>query len=167
MGLAALHPQEDPKTGTKMENFEPLAGSVVVLAYNDLGKVEGISVQVRELSDDKGGQARGILIEVNQDEYHRQASFIDEDEIEELLKGFDALMAVTSNPTKFDNFEVRYKTKGGFQLTAYNTFRGSLFFAVKAGSGAIAQKFNLGIQHLRNIRKLVEDAGEKLRTLNT
>ena len=54
-------------------------------------------------------------------EYREGRAFIDADEIPKLVKGIDALLDVSSNPTSFGNFEVRYSTKGDLQITGFNS----------------------------------------------
>jgi hypothetical protein len=124
-----------------MEAFQPSAGTVVTFGYDELGTVRGVSVDVREIRDSKGVSVRGLLVKVTQSEYRSESSFVDSDEIKELLKGFDALLEVANNPTSFKNFEVRYKTKGGLELTAFNSSRGGIQYSVAAGRLATAQSF--------------------------
>ncbi|MDP9112443.1 MAG: hypothetical protein M3O20_02040, partial [Acidobacteriota bacterium] len=93
---------------TKMEAFKPTAGSVLTLGYDELGRVSGISVDVREMRDSKGANARGLLVEITESQFRKERSFVDADEIPELIKGFDALLDVKDNPTQFKQFEVRY-----------------------------------------------------------
>ena len=66
----------------------------------NLGSVAGVSVDVREARDGKGSAVRGLLVEVTESQYRKERSFIDSDEISELLKGFDALLEVKANPTQ-------------------------------------------------------------------
>lgn len=106
-----------PTPATKIEAFKPNAGSIVTLAYDELGVVRGISVDVRELRDaSKSTTVRGLLVEVTESQYRTERSFVDADEIPELLRGIDALLEVKSNPTAFQNFEVRYTTKGELRI---------------------------------------------------
>lgn len=91
---------------------------------------------------------------------------MDADEIPELLKGFDALLEVKSNPTQFKNFEVRYTTRGELQLTAFNSGNGSILFAVQAGRVMKAQKVGLGASDMQKLRALFEAASQKLQALN-
>ena len=139
----AIPPNTQPPLppATELEGFKPTAGSLVTFGYNDLGRV-GIlvSVDVRELRDARGVAARGLVVQVYQSQYREERSFVDADEIPELLKGIDALLDVRTNPTSFQNFEVRYTTRGEFQLTAYNSSDGKIHYAVQAGRVVTAQK---------------------------
>jgi hypothetical protein len=155
----------NPPPATKLEGFKPAAGSVLTVGYDELGKVGGISVDVREMRDSKGAAVRGLLVDVTESEYRHERSFVDADEITELLKGFDALLEVKANPTQFKNFEVRYTTRGELQLTAFNTDRGGLLYAVKAGRTLGAQRIGLSAADMQKIRGLFDAASQKLAAL--
>src|SRR4051812_28146106 len=109
---AAAAQTPPPPPATKIEAFKPAAGSVVTMAYDELGGVSGISVDVREFREAARAPVRGLVVEVTESQYREERSFVDADEIPELLRGIDALLGVNSNPTQFESFEVRYTTKG-------------------------------------------------------
>ena len=106
---------------TMLEGFTPAIGSLLTLGFDDLGEVGGVSVDVRELRDTRGGRVRGLVVEVTESQAITEQSFVDADEIPELLKAIDALIATTGNPTQFKSFEVRYATKGELELSASNS----------------------------------------------
>lgn len=162
-GVQAAAPAPSP--ATKMEGFKPAAGSVLFFGYDDLGSVAGVSVDVREMRDARASGVRGLLVEVTESQYRKERSFVDADEIPELLKGFDALLEVKSNPTAFKNFEVRYTTKGELQLTAFNSGSGSMMYAVQAGRVVKAQKVGLAAAEMQRLRVLFDAAAQKLATL--
>jgi hypothetical protein len=154
-----------PPPATKIEAFTPTAGSVLTFGYDELGIVAGVSVDVREMRDTKGAGVRGLVVQVSESEYRKERSFVDADEIPELLKGFDALLEVKANPTQFKSFEVRYTTKGELQLTAFNSSRGNIAFAVQAGRVLKAQSIGLGVAEMQKLRGLFDAALQKLNTL--
>jgi|SRR5665213_736486 len=145
---------------TKLEAFKPAAGSIVTLGYNDLGETSGVAVDVRELRAVNGITVRGLLVDVTESQYSEERSFVDADEIPELLKGIDALLAVKVNPTTFDKFEVRYTTKGALELTAFNSGR-EIKYAIQAGRTLHAQRF-LDEGDMQKFRALVVSAEGKL-----
>lgn len=116
----------------RSQAFKPAAGSVLTFGYDDLGNVAGVSIDVRELRDQKSPAVRGLLVEVTESQYKKEKSFVDADEIPELLKGLDALLEVKANPTQFKNFEVRYMTRGELQLTAFNTSGDNTILAMQS-----------------------------------
>jgi hypothetical protein len=150
-----------------MEAFKPAVGTVFTYGYDDLGSVLGVSVDVREMKGALGSTVRGLVVKVSESEYRTEQSFVDADEIPELIKGFDALMQVKSNPTSFRNFEVRYTTKGELELTAFNSPSSgdAISFAVEAGRISKAQRIGLTLTEMQTLRALFQSAAEKLASL--
>ena len=68
---------------------------------------------------------------VRERQYREERSFVDLDELPELLKGAHAVLAVKTNPTSFKQFEVRYRTRGDLQLVAFNNSQGVVIYAVQ------------------------------------
>jgi len=153
--------QQPLPPATKLEAFKPAAGTVVTIGYDELGRVGTISVDAREHRDARGGTVRGLVVDVRESEYRKERAFVDVDEIPELLKGIDALLAVMVNPTSFKNFEVRYTTRGDLQLTAFNTVRGDLLYAVQAGRITKAQSF-ISKEDVQKLRAMFVTAQQKL-----
>lgn len=150
-----------PPPATKLEAFEPAVGAVVTVGYDEIGAASGVSVDAREMRDSRGNVVRGIVVEVTQSEYRDERAFIDLDELPELLNGIDALLAVAVNPTSFEYFEVRYKTKGELEITAFNDRKGQVKYAVQAGRITRAQVF-VEAGKLRDLRGFFESASQKL-----
>jgi hypothetical protein len=131
-----------PPPATKLEAFQPAAGSILTFGYHDLGSAGCcVTVDARRMADSKGNAVNGMVVEVHESEYRVERSFVDVDEIPELIKAMDALLEVKTNPTKFENFEVRYSTRGELQITAFNSKRGKISYSVKAGRVVAAQQF--------------------------
>lgn len=149
---------------TKLEAFVPAAGSVTIIGYDELGESGAVSVNVRELKDQSGASARGLVVQVTESEYRKASSFVDADEIPELLNGLDVLLAVKDNPTQFDSFEVHYKTKGGVEIAAFNNDRGAINYQVKCGQTVSAATF-LSADRLQKLKALFESAQVKLDSL--
>lgn len=151
----------DPPPATRLEAFKPAAGTLVTVAYDELGQVSGISVDVREIRAERAGAVRGVVVQVRESQYREERSFVDADEVPELLRGIDALLDIGSNPTSFQNFEVQYTTKGELQITAFNDARGGIRYAVRAGRAVSARTF-VDAAELRRLRGMIEAAGQRL-----
>jgi hypothetical protein len=147
---------------TKLEAFQPALGSVLTIGYDELGRVEGVSVDVREMHDSQGGSVRGLVVRVVENERHAEISFVDEEEILPLLDGMDALLDVRGNPTEFKNFEVRYVTRGELALSVFNAPSGNVLFAVQAGRPVAARRSGLTISEMLRLRAMFGAAAEKL-----
>lgn len=152
--------QQPPSPATRLEAFRPDAGTLVTVGYDELGRVNGVSVDVREMRAAGGGTVRGLVVEVTEGQYRQERSFVDADEVAELVRGLDALLQVTANPTSFQNFEVRYKTRGELQLTAFNTNTG-ISYSVRAGRITSAQRF-VGADDMQKLRAMFVTAQNKL-----
>jgi hypothetical protein len=160
--LPAAVTSAPPPPATKIEAFKPAAGTVVTFGYNNLGSVSGVSVDAREIRDTKGSLVRGVVVEVSQSQYREERAFVDTDELPELLKGIDALLGVKTNPTTYQNFEVRYTTKGNLQVTAFNS-GDRMRYAVQAGRITKAQAF-VDEDGLRKLRAMFQTASQQLGT---
>lgn len=163
LGLHAQVPVAALSPATKLEGFKPAAGSVVTVGITNLGRVSGVSVEVQELREGSRAPVRGLIVQVTESQYRQERSFIDSDEMRELLRGIDALLEVRSNPTSFASFQVRYATRGELSITAFNSSDGKIDYAVDAGRGLKARRL-LDEQELRSLRKLFQTAHEMLRT---
>lgn len=128
------------KPATKFEAFVPAAGTVSTLGYTDIGRVSGVTVDAR-VRRSAAGEVRGLLVDIYQSEYRSGRSYVDQDEIPELVRGIDALLAITANPTPMKSFEVRYRTRGELELTAFNESNGKISYVVEAGRGVTARRF--------------------------
>ena len=158
--IAAVQPELPP--ATKLEGFKPV-GAVVTLGYDDLGGAAGVRVEVREMRDAKGG-ARGLVVQIMESQARTERSFVDADEIPELLKGLDALLEVKANPTPFKMFEVRYTTRGELRLTAFNNAKGAVQYAVQVGRAQKALRL-LEASDLLRLRGLFDAALQKLSSI--
>src|SRR5258708_27235071 len=126
-------PATPPPPATKLEAFHTAAGSVIPLRYNQLGPVNyEVLVDAREVSDPRGAKVRGVVVTVLESQYVTERAFIDADELPELLRGIDALLAVKANPTRYENFEVRYTTKGELELSVFSS-GSKIQYAIQAG----------------------------------
>ena len=99
---------------------------MIVLGFEAAGSVAGISVETRQIGDSRGMSAQGLAVDVSDAQGHKGRSYIDADEIPELMKGFTAILQVAANPTQLKNFEVRYKTRGEFEVSALSNAGGGV-----------------------------------------
>jgi hypothetical protein len=161
---AAARPAPPP--ATKLEAFTPAAETAITYGYDKLGNVGGVSAEARELRDTRGAVVvRGVTVDVYESQYRQERSFVDVDELPELLRGIDALLDVKQNPTAFQNFEVQYTTKGDLQLAAYNAY-GQIRYFVRAGRVLRAMRPELNERDLRKLRGMFEAAQQKLAALD-
>lgn len=160
---------------TMMEGFRHPTGTMITVGYDDLGDVGGVSVEVREMRDAHGGRVRGLVVEIAgpqsardqsaREQPIREQSFVDADELPDLIKGLDDLVAITANPTQFRSFEVRYVTKGELELSASSSRNRGVLYAVAVGRMVKARRAGLTGGEMHQLRVLFEAAAAKLATL--
>src|SRR5215471_5730093 len=150
---------------TKLEGFRAPIGAVVTVGYEVVGEVAGISVDARELRDSTGGRIRGVVVEVTEEKAAPQQSYIDVDELPDLIHGMDRLLNVTDNPTQFRNFEMHYATKGELELIASSSHNRGVVFAVEVGRLMKARRELLTAGELQQLRTLIEAASQRLSTM--
>jgi hypothetical protein len=156
-----------PPPATALEAFGAAPGEILTTAYEDLGEVDGVFVEAREMRNSRGARARGIVVTITgaQREVEPLQAFIDPDELTALMRGFDALLAITVNPNgEFRNFDMRYATRGELVLTASSTRQRGVVYGVEAGRALRARR-TLNGGEFQQLRTLVEAAQQKLATL--
>jgi hypothetical protein len=150
---------------TMMEGFQYPVGTLFTVGYDDLGEVAGISVEVREMRDARGGRVRGVVVEVTTSQSAREQALIDADELPDLLKGVDAMLEIRANPTQFKNFETRFATRGELILSANSSRNRGVLYAVEVGRLVKARRGGLNGGEMHQLRVLLEAASQKLATL--
>lgn len=148
-----------PPPPTRLEGFQPTPGSIVTMGRDELGSVKGISIDVREMRETGQPPVRGVVVQVM--DAHTERSYIDADELPALLNGIAALLEVSTNPTQFQNFEVRYVTRGSLQITAFNR-SSQVLYTVQAGRLETARKSGLTITDMKQLQELFAMAEQKL-----
>jgi len=174
--MIALQAQEPivlgppPPPATTLEAFHALPGTILTTAYEELGDVDGVLVEAREMRDSLGARVRGVVVTiVTTGPTSRltppDQAFVDPDELPALLRAFEALQAITTNPTgEFKNFDMRYSTKGELVLTASSTRQRGVVYGIEVGRVLRARR-TLNGGEFNQLRTLVEAAQQKLATL--
>jgi len=93
-------------------------------------------VEATEIRDSRSGdRANGVVITIvaNGGPAGNIRSLIDYDEIDALLKAFDTAAKADESITKLTHFEVRYRTKGDFEIMVFKQVSGGVLTAVEGG----------------------------------
>jgi hypothetical protein len=154
-----------PPPATLLEAFKPADGSVLTVGYEDLGDVGNISVDVREMRDSRGARARGLVVTIGNRRGPQEQSYVDEDELPELMKGVDALLTMGHNPTGFKNFDVQYATRGELVLTASSSRNRGIVYRVEVGRLVKLASGPMTAGEIQQLRTLFEGASQKLATI--
>lgn len=110
-----------------------------------------------------GKKQKGVVIEIVQGGRFENTdrSFIDNDEVESLLKGIDYISKATTEITKLSQFEATYKTRGHFKVTTFGGSSGKIDVAVSSGYMRPASAY-LSLQQLSELRVMIAEAKQKL-----
>jgi hypothetical protein len=148
---------------TQIEAFASETGAVLIKGFSTIGSVSGslgsISIDAREFTNAKNGKkSYGIVIDITQTgNYEKdESSYIDYDEIDDLVAGLDYISKVDGSVTKLKNFEATYTTRSGFAITVFNQdVRRSV--AVSSGGFSHVTAF-LPLEKLVQFRNLITHA---------
>lgn len=155
------------ETSTKIESSSLKTGTVSIKSYLEIGEMdtrplEKLSIYALEIFyPGTKTKVQGLRIEVNNYQKDRtDVSFIDLDEIDDLLKGIDYISEQLGKGGKFKMFEAKYITKSGFEITVFNKSKSDeIGVAIHSG---IASIFGDDISALQKLRSLIYTAKEAL-----
>ena len=128
-----------PAPATKLEEIQRRVGHLLVRGYTDVAGLRGddgtaVRVLIVELTDATANQkALGLAIEVRPPTRSERTvlSFVDEDEIDSLMNGLDAMAKIDHGTTSLMNYEARFRTRGMLELANVDN-NGSRFITVTA-----------------------------------
>lgn len=153
-----------PLPGTKLEAFSARTGIVLVKSFTTLGTVNGmgsVSIDVREFRDASNPKSAqyGVAFEVKESGRleRENTSFIDEDEIDSLIRGLSYISKIDRSVTTFSNFEAHYKTKGDLTLVVFSGRGGEISLALSSGRIGKTTAF-LKLADVEQIRSLLGEA---------
>ncbi|MBK7464225.1 MAG: hypothetical protein IPP59_16375 [Betaproteobacteria bacterium] len=149
---------------TKLEAFSARTGIVLVKGFTNLGTVNGmgrVSIDVREFRDASNPKSAqyGVAFEVKESGRleRENTSYIDEDEIDSLIRGLDYISKIDRSVTTFGNFEAQYRTKGDLSLVVFSGSGGEISLAVSSGRIGRTRAF-LKLADTEQIRTLLGEA---------
>ena len=162
-------PPRDPQfyqPRNKLEEAEGWPEVVLIKGRTFVGTVRATEGAARvEATESRAENTRitGVVITFNPTEAGRQEirSMIDYDEIDPLLKAFDALAKADESVTKLTHFELRYRTKGDFEIMVYKKISGGVEAAVEGGFFERTRLF-MSLDDFTKLRWLVAQAKERL-----
>jgi hypothetical protein len=153
---------------TKLEAFSARTGIVMIKGFSTVGVVNGmgkVSVDAREFRDASNPKSAqyGVAFEVKESGRleRENTSFIDEDEIDSLIRGLDYISKIQKTVTTLDNFEAQYRTKGDLSFTVFSGGRGEISLAVSSGRIGKTTAF-LKLADAEQIRSLLADAKKSI-----
>jgi hypothetical protein len=154
----------------KLEDFDGRMETLLVRGRHVVGTVRaqnGIArVEATEIRDSATGEtASGAVVTIvpsgsTYDDNIR--SLIDYDEIDALLKGMDAASKASESITRLSHFEVRYRTKGDFEIMVFKQLDNNLVATAIEGGFLDRSRLYLSIDDFIKLRWMIAQAKERL-----
>lgn len=126
----------------KLEEFESRLGIILIKGRTYVGTLrvqEGSArVEATEIRDTGNStRATGVVITFTTVESGgppgEVRSLIDDEDIDPLIKAFDTAAKADESLTKLTHFEVRYRTRGDFEIVVFKQVSGGVAAAVEGG----------------------------------
>ncbi|MCJ2030924.1 hypothetical protein MKK50_16260 [Methylobacterium sp. J-043] len=165
---SAQPPAQPPAPKTKIEAFTGTTGTVMIKGYTNVGSLSGsagVDVQAMTFRNPNGNETHtGLAINVKEagNSYgDSKRSFVDYDEIAELLDGIKYVAKSQKGITPLDFFESSYATKDNLQVVVWNSRTGDVSANISAGSTYSRASAFVSLAQLEEFARLIE-AGKKL-----
>ena len=136
-------PPRDPQfyePRNKLEEFEGRIETILIKgrtyvatlrAQNGTARVEATEIRDTKSSNRVAGVVVTIVADGGPPGEIR--ALIDYDEIDSLIKAFDAIAKADDSITKLTHFESRYRTKGDFEILVFKQVSGGVAAAIEGG----------------------------------
>ena len=151
----------------KLEELESQVETVLVKGHTYVGtlKLQGggsVRVEATEIRNAaNSNRVTGVGITINPELTVEARSLIDYEEIDRLVKALDLLVKADDSITKLTHFEIRYRTRGDFEVMSVKQINGSVVVAIEGGFFERTRLF-LTPDELTKLRWLIAQAKEKL-----
>ena len=125
---------------TKLEEIESRYERVITKGFTQYATLNVRAVEVRldavEMKDTANStRALGFIIALREsgDKPRENRSFIDYEEIDQLIKGMEAVSKVNETMTKLAGFEARYRTLGDLEINVFRQTRSGTAASLLSG----------------------------------
>ena len=153
----------------KLEDFEGRVETVLIRGRHWVGTLRAQNgtarVEATEIRDSvTSATASGAVITIKADGGPAGdiRSFIDYDEIDALLRAMDTASKASESITRLSHFEVRYRTKGDFEIMVFKQLESNLVAAAIEGGFFDRSRLYLSIEDLVKLRWMIAQAKERL-----
>lgn len=152
---------------TKLEAFTGVVGAVSIKGYVEVGMMRGsntVSVTAMTIRDAKTGkETSGAVFEIAEVKSYgvdRGRSYVDAEELTDLLSGLTYISKADATVTPMRFYEAQYSTRGGLKLIVFNDTQGQRQFLVHVGGPIGGKDSYFRIQDLPNFWDLIAKAKE-------
>jgi hypothetical protein len=166
-------PPRDPQfyePRNKLEEFESRLGTILIKGRTYVGTLQvregSARVEATEIRD-SGNSTRttGVVITFTTVESGgspgEARSLIDYEDIDPLIKAFDTAAKADESVTKLTHFEVRYRTRGDFEIMVFKQISGGVAASVEGGFFD-RKRLVLTLDDFTKLRWMVAQAKDRL-----
>lgn len=167
-----LPPPRDPQfyePRNKLEDFDGRVDTILIKGRTWTGTVRGQNgtarVEATEIRDTgKSSKANGVVITIVADggPPGEIRSFIDYEEIDPLIKAIDTAGKASESVTKLTHFEVRYRTRGDFEIMVFKQLSDNAVAAAIEGGFFDRSRIYLTLEELNKLRWMIAQAKDRL-----
>ena len=162
-----LPPQRDAQfyaPRNKLEEFESRTSTLLIKGRTWVAtlRTAGGSTRV-EATDirDAGNGTRAAGVTVVMAGPAEVRCLIDYDEIDSLVRAFDAMEKADDSVTKLSNFEAHYRTRGDFEIIVFKQMTGGIAAAIEGGFFDRSRVL-LTLEEFTRLRWMIVQAKERL-----
>jgi hypothetical protein len=153
----------------RLEDFEGRVETLLIKGRHVVGHIRAQNgyarVEASEIRDsESGATASGAVITVVADGGPAGdiRSFIDYDEIDALVKAMDKASKASESITRLSHFEVRYRTKGDFEIMVFKQLENNVIAAAIESGFFERSRLYLSIDDLVKLRWMIAQAKDRL-----
>jgi hypothetical protein len=153
----------------KLEDFEGRVETLLIKGRHWVGTIRAQNgfarVEATEIRDTvTSAAASGAMITIVADggPAGEIRSLIDYEEIDPLLKAMDAAAKAGDGITRLSHFEVRYRTKGDFEIMVFKQLDNNVIAAAMEGGFFDRARLYLSIDDLVKLRWMISQAKDQL-----
>ena len=169
-----LPPPRDPQfyvPRNKLEDVDGRMETLLIKGRHWVGTVRASNgsarVEAYEVRDTRNSErATGVLITFLPAEANSRddaiRSMVDYEEIDTLIKVLDTMVKADDNVTKLSHFEVRYRTRGDFEVMVFKQQTGTSVAAAIEGGFFDRVRLLLIMDELVRLRYMIAQAKERL-----
>jgi len=153
----------------KLEDFEGRVETILIKgrhwvgtmrAQNGSARVEALEIRDSVTSANASGAV--ITIRAEGGPAGEVRSLIDYDEIDALLRAMDLAAKASESITRLSHFEVRYRTKGDFEIMVFRQLENNVIAAAIEGGFFERSRLYLSIDDLVKVRWMIAQGKERL-----
>ena len=167
-----LPPPRDPQfyePRNKLEDLEGRMETILIKGRTWVGTVRAQNgsarVEATEIRDTANStRAAGVVITIMADAGPpgEIRSLIDSEEIDPLVKAIDTATKASESITKLTHFEVRYRTRGDFEVMVFKQLSDNAIAAAIEGGFFDRSRLLLTLDELTKLRWMIVQAKEKI-----